>query len=137
MITDTGNFSFPGVTQETFRIAAELISKGADREKIIFEIERNLDENTLKLVGEILNKIEIDKEHNVKNTDFGMIMVETEKNNLSISFRSRGGFDVSQIALEFGGGGHKAAAGATIKGMEFSQAVGKVLEVARKYAKKN
>ena len=33
-----------------------------------------------------------------------------------MSWRARRGFDVSQVALQFGGGGHKPAAGAEIQG---------------------
>jgi len=71
----------------------------------------------------------------VDNTDFGVVMVEEKKNFLTISFRARGGFDVAKIAQELGGGGHKEAAGARILGMSFTEAVSKVLETCRKYAK--
>jgi phosphoesterase RecJ-like protein len=33
-----------------------------------------------------------------------------------VSWRSQPDFDVSEVALNFGGGGHAAAAGASIKG---------------------
>ncbi|MCJ7805587.1 bifunctional oligoribonuclease/PAP phosphatase NrnA [Patescibacteria group bacterium] len=72
----------------------------------------------------------------VKGTDFGMIMLEEEKKTLAVSFRSRTGLDVAEIAVELGGGGHKAAAGAKIYGLEFDSAVLKVLGAARKYARK-
>jgi phosphoesterase RecJ-like protein len=72
----------------------------------------------------------------VSGTDFGLLMVEEEKNTLSISLRSRTGFDTSKIALELGGGGHIYASGAKIQGLPFAEAVQKVLETARKYAKK-
>jgi phosphoesterase RecJ-like protein len=64
-------------------------------------------------------------------------MEEREDGELSVSFRSRSGFDVSEIAKEVGGGGHKAAAGARVEGLPFDEAVEKVLEAARKYAKKD
>ncbi len=73
----------------------------------------------------------------VKDTDFGIIMEEREDGALSVSLRSRSGFDVAKIANEFGGGGHKAAAGARIEGLSFDDAVEKVLIAARKYAKKD
>lgn len=73
----------------------------------------------------------------IKGTDFGMVMIEEEKGNLSVSFRSRTGFDVSKIATDLGGGGHKAAAGCKIIGVEFDEGVDKVLQVVRKHAKKS
>ena len=72
----------------------------------------------------------------VGGTDFGLIMVEVEKGKLGMSLRSREGVDVSAMALEFGGGGHRYAAGATVKNLPFEEAVEKVLAVCRRYAKK-
>ena len=42
--------------------------------------------------------------------------IENSKNEVKVSFRSRGQNDVNQLARLFGGGGHKNAAGCTIKG---------------------
>ena len=81
-------------------------------------------ESSANLFGEI-----------VADTDFGMIMTEQEKNILSVSFRSRIGFDTSAIAKELGGGGHVYASGAKVEGLSFSKAVEKVLQTARKYAR--
>lgn len=165
IISDTGAFRYPGVSKETLLIASSLISKGADKEKIIFSIFNNLQINVLKMVGEMINKLELDDENkfcwcaiplslyekygkpdgakeyasntfiqSISATDFGIIMVEVEEKKLSVSFRSRSGFDVSKIALALGGGGHKAAAGANILGLPFEEAVKKVLETARKAA---
>lgn len=72
-----------------------------------------------------------------KGTNFGFVGLEVEKNKLSLSFRSKMDFDTSIVAMELGGGGHKAASGAKITGLPFEEAVEKVLHVARKYAKKN
>ena len=72
----------------------------------------------------------------IAGSDFGIVMIEEEKDCLNISLRSRTGLDVSQIAVELGGGGHRYAAGGGLKGLSFDKAVKKVLEVARKYAKK-
>lgn len=72
----------------------------------------------------------------INNTDFGLIMVESDKDVLSVSFRSRINFDVSKIAQEIGGGGHIVASGAKMEG-PFNEAVEKVLSACRKYAKKN
>lgn len=72
----------------------------------------------------------------VDGTNFGIVMVEEKKDFVTCSFRSRGDFDISPMAQELGGGGHKEAAGARIIGLNFDEAVKKVLDVARKYAKK-
>lgn len=72
----------------------------------------------------------------VDGTDFGIIIVEEKKDFVTCSFRSRGDFDISKMAAELGGGGHKEAAGARIIGLNFKDAVKKILDVAKKYAKK-
>jgi len=72
----------------------------------------------------------------VDDTNFGIVIVEEKKDFITCSFRSRGDFDISPIATELGGGGHKEAAGARLVGLPFDEAVNKVLQVARKYAKK-
>jgi phosphoesterase RecJ-like protein len=69
----------------------------------------------------------------VEGTEFGFVGVESEKDKLSISLRSRNGFNTSQIAKELGGGGHIYASGAKIE-LPFEEAVEKVLAVCRKYA---
>ncbi|HTK03766.1 MAG TPA: bifunctional oligoribonuclease/PAP phosphatase NrnA [Alphaproteobacteria bacterium] len=73
----------------------------------------------------------------VEGTDFGFIAVEKEKGELSISFRSRTGFNTSEIAVYLGGGGHIYASGARINGLPFDDAVEKVLAAARKFASKH
>ncbi|MBC8509871.1 MAG: bifunctional oligoribonuclease/PAP phosphatase NrnA [Anaerolineales bacterium] len=55
----------------------------------------------------------------IKNTDIAVIFIEQHKDRVKVSWRARSGFDVSSVAMQFGGGGHKPAAGATIEGNLF------------------
>lgn len=71
----------------------------------------------------------------VKDTDFGIVMIEEREGRLSLSLRARRkGVDVSKLAEKFGGGGHERASGAVIKDLDFKEAVKKVLRVAREFA---
>jgi len=72
----------------------------------------------------------------IKGTDFGFVAVEEEPKYLKISFRSRNGFDTSEIALKLGGGGHIYASGASIRGLDFEDSVKKLLHVVDQYALK-
>ncbi|MCX6705306.1 MAG: bifunctional oligoribonuclease/PAP phosphatase NrnA, partial [Candidatus Woesebacteria bacterium] len=139
IIGDTGSFQYQNVGEGTLRIAASLMDAGADKDKIIYNIYRNIDFKEVKMWGKFIESMKIEdtfvwsaislstykdfgeypyaKEDVanlffpiVKGTDFGIVMVETSEEVLSVSFRSRSGFDVSKIAQEVGGGGHKAAA---------------------------
>ncbi len=69
----------------------------------------------------------------VKDTNFGFIAVEQEKNHLRISFRSRTGFDTSEIASDLGGGGHVYASGGHIENMQFEEAVNYLLKTVNKH----
>ena len=66
----------------------------------------------------------------IKEVDFGFLILEKEKNKLSLSFRSKEEINVAEIAQRLGGGGHKNAAGATVEG-EFEKMVGKILKVVK------
>jgi phosphoesterase RecJ-like protein len=66
----------------------------------------------------------------VAGTQVAVIMVEQPGGAFKISFRSRCAVDCSKLAETFGGGGHKAAAGATVQG-PFEPAQAKVLDAVR------
>ncbi len=165
IITDTGGFAFYN-DPEVMRVAADLMELGADKVEVINKIFKTKKFEEVKFWGEFLSRLQLDKEHRfiwtaipkeiyikygkpsgmsyvatmfsciVEDTDFGIVMEEDES-KLFISLRSRGKFDVSGLGEQFGGGGHKMAAGGMIEDMPFDKAVKKVLETARKYAKEN
>jgi len=168
IIGDTGVFRYPGKNWPTLDVAGKLMKAGADKDMIVFNLYSSSDISLVKFWGEVLRRMELDKEHKfvwcaipyekylelqsmklgresaagqflaiVNGTDFGILMVEDKKDSLSISLRSRTGFDTTRIALALGGGGHIYASGAKIEGMGFNQAVDKVLETARRLANEN
>lgn len=166
IIGDTGAFRFPGTSMRTFEIAADLIRKGAEKDKIIYKIYFSIPEKLFKFWSEALSLLKVNKKlrfahlavpnslykkyedvedikesiatnfiQSIKGTDMGLVMVEYEKGDIGISLRSRTGVDVSKIAEKLGGGGHKAASGASIKGVEFNPAVKKVIEIVKETMK--
>ena len=66
----------------------------------------------------------------VKDADIFVIFVEQKNDRVKVSWRARPGFDVSTIAVQFGGGGHKPAAGAEISG-SVDSVIAKVLTETR------
>ena len=52
----------------------------------------------------------------IASTKAAFSAVEQQNGRVKISFRSRPGVDVSALAEQFGGGGHKQASGATLPG---------------------
>lgn len=68
---------------------------------------------------------------------FGVLMIEEKLNTLMLSLRSAGRFNTLSISTELGGGGHKDSSAAVVEGMQFDDAVQKVLKVAREHARRN
>lgn len=68
----------------------------------------------------------------IEDKDIAVLFVEQSANQTKVSWRSRPGVDVSKIALEMGGGGHAAAAGADLTGT-FDEIKSRVLSKTRQY----
>lgn len=70
----------------------------------------------------------------IENVDIAIIFVEQSESRVKISWRlcglSAADLDVSQVALQFGGGGHKAAAGAEVDGA-LDHVIEQVLQATR------
>lgn len=75
----------------------------------------------------------------IKDTNFALLMVEEKKGEIKGSLRSRTEVDVAALALKFGGGGHKAAAGFRVLfgNDNFDDKVKEVLNVIKNSLKKN
>jgi phosphoesterase RecJ-like protein len=144
--TDTGGFRFPSVSGESFRIAARLVDAGATPSTIYRELFEQDSLARLHLVGRTLagavttrdgkvitsqvrerdikevNALPSDTEDlinltlAVKGTELAAILIEQPDGRIKTSFRSRGPVDCNLLAARFGGGGHKAAAGAILPG---------------------
>jgi phosphoesterase RecJ-like protein len=167
IISDTGGFQYSGASKSLIT-GSKLVEKGANLDEIMLNFFRNKTFNSIKMMGDFLSSMELDKEHGfvymalpyeaykkygkpaklhtfvanlfsnaVDGTLFGITLIEYEPNQTNASFRGRGDFDVSEMAVALGGGGHKATAAATVRDLPFYEAVEKVLKTAQKYAKKN
>jgi bifunctional oligoribonuclease and PAP phosphatase NrnA len=67
----------------------------------------------------------------IDDSQVAVVFIEQREDRVKVSWRSQPGIDVSQIALQFGGGGHPAAAGVEIKG-SLETVVELVLQATRK-----
>ncbi|MGI8984196.1 MAG: DHH family phosphoesterase [Acidimicrobiales bacterium] len=140
LICDTGRFQYEGTTPEVFTLARELATYDlpiADMNRQLFEEHRLA---YLRLAGAALLRAEYDGERRFVATwvtaedlaQFGVGLEETEglidllrrateadvscvlketPDGTKASLRAVTGFDVGQLAIAFGGGGHRAAAG--------------------------
>ena len=139
---DTGSFTFPSTTERDFAAAAFLVSKGADIATIANLIAKEMDPRQIGLLNDMMNAAVAHQINGIEVTvtsvscdeyihDLAFLvqkMMKIEsltaifgialmKNKIYISARSRSPeVDVGAIVSELGGGGHKFAAAATIKG---------------------
>ena len=146
LVTDTGWLRFSSVTSESYEAAGRLIDGGADPTWIYGQLYEQTTLERYKLRSRILDRLTLVRDGRlaytwVMNADFketgaqrtdtedavnqglrikgtraSFIMVEQPDGRFKVSFRSRDGVDVSKVAEQFGGGGHKAAAGAFAAG---------------------
>lgn len=144
IISDTIGFQTTNMRPETLQAAANLMLSGAELPRLYrktlnertFKAARywgaglsNLEMNN-QLVWATL-KLEDRKSVNypgsddadlvnvlasIEEAEIAVIFIEQPNDKVKVSWRARTGYDVSRIAAQFGGGGHKPAAGATISG---------------------
>lgn len=155
IIVDTGNFQFDNTDDKVLSIASELVRAGANPSYIYQQCFESWSIERFKLFIRMLNSVEIippvalacinrsdfketfTTEHDterfveflriLKNVKITALFREIEKGSFKVSLRSKGDFDVSIVARQFGGGGHKNAAGYRIKA-SFEEARIKLLE---------
>ena len=146
MISDTGVFKYDCTSADSMRIAGELMSYGIDTESVIDESYYLMDHNENRIMGVALERSEtfidgkviysyITKEDMGKynaaadqlggivsqlkltrGTEIAIFIYEKEDSTFKCSLRSKNDLDVSAIASAFLGGGHKKAAGCTLRG---------------------
>lgn len=145
IMTDTYRFQYDAADAKTLENAAKLIRLGADKKKIQEELYDRLDVNQLFLQVEVIkNATRIGKQiitakitkdlvakfgmtmddaeglvsmlRTINGIEVSAIAKEESEEETKLSFRSQAQVDVSKIAVEFGGGGHVRASGATVKG---------------------
>jgi phosphoesterase RecJ-like protein len=160
LITDTLGFRTSNTSPECLRQAAELMEIGANINDIYYRslvrrtfpaarywgaglssLQRadgivwatlTLDERKASGYGgnddaDLINVVSA-----IDESDITMMFVEQKNGTVKISWRaSRPQLDVSRIAVQFGGGGHKAAAGAEVGG-SLSEVQERVLEVTNR-----
>jgi phosphoesterase RecJ-like protein len=160
--TDTGWFRFNSVKEVTYQTAAKLVAGGAVPSEIYGDLYERETVGRVRLRGTVLARIQTELEGRlahtfilpddyektgaqttdtedlinlaleIDGTVFAVIMVGQVDGGYKMSFRSRCDTAANEVAKEFGGGGHKAAAGAFIDNDDFEAVQIQVLEHVRK-----
>jgi bifunctional oligoribonuclease and PAP phosphatase NrnA len=139
--SDTGGFRFSNTSSFTHQIAGELIKSGANSSDISMQLFEDVSMNRLKVLAEIIHLIELhhkgriamillpkevierfqatEEEINgysnlgrsIRGVEVAVFIREKQPGEFKISMRSRQTIDLTDVAIRFGGGGHKRAAG--------------------------
>jgi bifunctional oligoribonuclease and PAP phosphatase NrnA len=139
---DTGWFRHPNTTAASFDLAHELVKAGANPPPLYEQLFECAPMARLRLVGKALERLTtcsggqvcytevylkdyietgavpgdtedlINYPRSVDGVEVAMMFIEQPEGGTKISFRARSRVDVSKLAEQFGGGGHKLASGA-------------------------
>lgn len=144
IVGDTGNFKYNNTDSKTLLVASKLLEFGADINFINKNFFDKMTIPHIRLASKALLNAEVDEKNqyailvaNKKDYEkFGAeeidnisnlpnyylsagvkiaVIIKDKSDGVHCSFRSVEGVDSSAIASKFGGGGHKCAAGCTIK----------------------
>ncbi len=145
ILTDTGSFRYSSTSPKTFMVAADLLEKGVEPWYIASNVYEREKPETYKLLSMVLDTLEfhydgklaleyvtidmfkktntsadntesfVNYARSLRSVEVGVFLREDEPNVFKISMRSKGNIDVSEVAIQFEGGGHKNAAGGTVR----------------------
>jgi bifunctional oligoribonuclease and PAP phosphatase NrnA len=147
ILTDTGSFHYSGISPRTFEICKQTLEAGVDPVQVARMVFDSNHLGRLKLFGSVLNAMQIDKtgriaivyvDHamaraaggsyedteglvnlplTVKEIEAVLFFKQEKDDEYRVSLRSKGEIDIGAVAKSFGGGGHKNAAGCTVRGL--------------------
>ena len=162
ILSDTGGFRYANTSSRTLRVAAGLVERGARAPLVAEALYATKTGPSLRILGLALASLEtrsggkigamtisramfekagampedadgiVQYAKALAGARVGVLVQEVTPNEIRASLRSDGTVDVNQVASEFGGGGHRNAAGLRVRGelMEVRQAILQALERA-------
>jgi bifunctional oligoribonuclease and PAP phosphatase NrnA len=146
ILTDTGSFHYSSISPQTFDICRQAVEAGVDPVAVARNVYDSNNMGRLKLFGSVLRAMQLDAsgriaivylDHEmareaggtyedteglvnlpltVKEIQAVVFFKQLEGEEYRVSLRSKGDVDIGSVAKEFGGGGHKNAAGCTVTG---------------------
>ena len=146
ILTDTGSFHYSSISPRTFDICRAALVAGVDPVMVARQVYDSNSMGRLKIFGAVLNVMQVDQtgrvaiiylDHamahaaggtyedtdglvnaplEVKEIEAVVFFKQIEGDEFRVSLRSKGSIDVGAVAKEFAGGGHKNAAGCTVRG---------------------
>ncbi|HWZ52415.1 MAG TPA: bifunctional oligoribonuclease/PAP phosphatase NrnA [Granulicella sp.] len=158
ILSDTGTFTYPGTSSETFAIAHQLTLKGANPALIARDVYFSNPLSKIRLLGAALSNLQysdslawtwvtrqdlalsradaedcegvINHLIAIDGAEAAAFLRETPSGQFRLSIRSKGRINVARVAEALGGGGHRSASGCTLNG-PLTHAVESVLHQLR------
>lgn len=160
IVTDTGSFRFRNTTAEALSISAMLLEHGGDINLVSEEVFQRKPLSSARLLGIMLARMDIEQhqklcysvlEHadfsstgstdedtegfvnellSIRTVQIAALFREPKPGRIRVSLRSRGEYDVADVARQVGGGGHRNAAGCSFE-TSFEEALELVLPKLR------
>jgi bifunctional oligoribonuclease and PAP phosphatase NrnA len=161
MATDTGWFRFSGVDSRTLETAGLLVAHGARPNELYETLFLNEPGARIRLLGELLSSLELYEEgrlavvtlpresfaksgatqamtedlinepQRIGSVAVAVLIAEHDDGIIRVSFRSKRGLNVAELARQYGGGGHERASGARIRGQLIEVKARVIQEVRR------
>jgi tRNA nucleotidyltransferase (CCA-adding enzyme) len=154
---DTGNLTFPSTREEDFKAAGYLVRKGANLSVLSNVITKELTAEQVFLLNDLIQSatrysfhgidvviaqasvdryvgdiaVLVHKLKDMENLDALFVLVRMEDRIYLIGRSRLEEVNVSEIAGEFGGGGHPTAASATVKGMALIEAHDRLIKALK------
>jgi len=154
---DTGNLTFPSTKEEDFKAAGYLVRKGANLSVLSNVITKELTAEQIFLLNDLIQSatrysfhgidvviaqasvdryvgdiaVLVHKLKDMENLDVLFVLVRMEDRIYLIGRSRLEEVNVSEIASEFGGGGHPTAASATVKGMTLVEAHDRLIKTLK------
>ncbi|HUL03464.1 MAG TPA: DHHA1 domain-containing protein, partial [Gemmatimonadales bacterium] len=162
ILTDTGGFRFANTTPRLLRVASALLERGLDPESVYETVYGSAPEGRIRLLAEVLGTLVVEPDvglawvtvppdalarHGVTADDLdgvvefprsvagvrlALLFRPIANGRIKVSFRSLGNVDAAELSHQFGGGGHRKAAGASLDG-SLADVEARVLAAARSY----
>ncbi len=161
LMTDSGNLSFSSATEESYRVATELVAMGVDNYDIIRRLFKNTKHSVFDLTNRVLSNAKfyldgrvgiisfleedfrvtgtsspdtegiINRVVDINEVKLAISIAELTPTAYKIGFRSKDGVNCSLVAAEFGGGGHVNASGCRIYA-DYETTVKELIKAAKK-----
>ncbi|MBS1717493.1 MAG: bifunctional oligoribonuclease/PAP phosphatase NrnA [Armatimonadetes bacterium] len=145
IVTDTGSFRFRNTNSEALSLAASLLEVGGNINLISEEVFQKRPYSSVRLYGHMLDTMSMEANNqlcysrihfedfqvtgatdedtegfvnellSIDTVQIAFLAREAKPGKIRVSMRSRNNYDVAKVAQEFGGGGHRNAAGCTFE----------------------